>query len=120
MSRVLWVLEMGGDNENPNKRQPGPTRKTMVVLKDVVMSLADGGESAQDRDRNCNGSHHSECENDGVVEREIDEEAADGVDKPKKACDCTPRMNAANVLENGCEEDAEAEWGPLHGLASVL
>ena len=55
-----------------------------------------------------------------MVEREIDEEVTDGVDKPKEAGDCTPRMNATNVLEDGCEEDAEAEWGPLHGWASVL
>ena len=85
MSRELWVLEIDSDDEDPNESQASPTRKTMVVLKDVVMSLANGGESTQDRGVNCEGSNRSKCQNDRVVGREIDEEVADNVDEPKEA-----------------------------------
>lgn len=114
MSRVLRVLEARGDDEDPNEGQPHPTRETMVVLKGIVMSLADEGDSTDDRYGNRDGSDDSECENDRVVEGMIDEEIVDGVDEPEKAGHCTPRMNATNVLENGGKEDAEWEWGPLY------
>jgi hypothetical protein len=46
--RVLRVMELRGGDEDPNEAQPGPTRKTVMMLKDIVMSLADGGDSTED------------------------------------------------------------------------
>jgi hypothetical protein len=46
--RVFRVLEIGSDDEDPNEGQPSPTSKTVMVLKDIVMSLADGGDSTED------------------------------------------------------------------------
>jgi hypothetical protein len=57
----------------------------MVVFKDIMVSVTDGGKSTQDRDGNCERSSHSKCKNDRVVERMIDEKSADGVDEPTKA-----------------------------------
>ena len=85
VSRVLCVLKVGGDNEDPNKSQTGPTGKTMVVLEDIVVSLANGGGGTKNRGRDCEGSDNSECENNRVIERMIDKEAVDSVDEPPQA-----------------------------------
>ena len=85
MSRVLCVLKVGGDNEDPNKGQAGPTGKTMVVLEDIVVSLANGRDGTKDRGRDCEGSNYSECEDNRVVEGMIDKEAVDSVDEPPQA-----------------------------------
>ena len=119
MSGVLCVLETGGDNEDPNESQPGPTSKTMVVLEDIVVSLANGRDSTKDRDRDREGGNNSERENNRVVERIIDKEAVDGVDEPTQARHCTSRVNATNLLEHGREEDTEGEWGPLCATLSI-
>ena len=85
VSRVLCVLKVGGDNEDPNKGQASPTGKTMVVLEDIMVSLADGRDSTEDRDRDCEGSNDSERQNNRVVERMIDKETVDSVYEPTQA-----------------------------------
>lgn len=85
MARVLCVLKVEGDNEDPNKSQAGPTGKTMVVLEDIVVSLANGRDGTKDRGKDREGSDNSECENDRVVERMIDKEDVDSVDEPPQA-----------------------------------
>ena len=85
VARVLCVLKVGGDNKDPNKGQASPTSKTMVVLEDIVVSLANGRDSTKDRDSDCESSNHSERENNRVVEGMIDKEAVDSVDEPEKA-----------------------------------
>ena len=79
VARVLCVLKGGGDNKDPNKGQTGPTGKTMVVLEDIVVSLANGRDSAKHRDSDCEGSNNSERENNWVVERMIDKEVVESV-----------------------------------------
>jgi len=85
VSRVLCVLKVGGDNEDPNKSQAGPTGRTMVVLEDIVVSLANGRDGTKDRGKDCEGSNNSERENNRMVERMIDKEAVDSVDEPPQA-----------------------------------
>jgi hypothetical protein len=46
--RVFRVLEIGGYDEDPNEGQLSPTRKTVMLFKDIVMSLTDGGDSTED------------------------------------------------------------------------
>ena len=85
VSRVLCVLKVVGDNKDPNKGQASPTSKTMVVLEDIVVSLANGRDSTKDRGSDCESSNHSERENNRVVEGMIDKEAVDSIDEPAKA-----------------------------------
>ena len=78
-------MKVGGDNKDPNKGQASPTSKTMVVLEDIVVSLANDRDSTKDRDSDCESSNHSERENNRVVEGMIDKEAVDSVDEPAQA-----------------------------------